>query len=326
MRSVLMVGPVSAPPTTFNVGVTSIGAGSGTFTGITGSKFAVPQTGKLVSLSIHWTSPGTNFLLGLYADNAGVPGVLLASTAMALSVNGWNTLPVVNGPTILPGNYWVVVQNQAGIGGNYDSTGFGAWNNGAVWTGALPSPFPVSSSGAFQYTMYATFNVAARSQLFLTSETPASTGSPSGALDAGIALYVTKACNCIGLRFYKASGDPDTSHTVNLWDVTGATSLASQTSVNEPASGWIDVFFTTSVALTANKAYYVTAFYPSGHYSYTNNYFSSAVTRGPITGYQDGTAPGSLASTGVYNFSATPAFPNNSYTANYWCDIIVDTT
>jgi Domain of unknown function (DUF4082) len=327
MRSVLMVGPPSAPPTTFNAGYSTIGPSSGTFTGITGSQLTTSQTGKLVSISQYWTvGGGTNFLLGLYADNAGAPGVLLASSAMSISKAGWNTLPISNGPTLVAGNYWVVVQNQVGDQGNFTAAGAGAWNNGASWTGALPSPFPTASSGAFLYSMYATFNVATRSQLFLTSETPAGNGPLSGSLDAGIALYVTKACNCIGLRFYKRSDDTDTSHTVNLWDVSGGTSLGSAASIHEPASGWIDVFFNTPVALTANKAYYVTFFMPGGFYSYTNGYFSSAVTRGPITGYADGTTPGGLPQTGVYNFSSTPAFPNSSYAANYWCDIIVDTT
>jgi Domain of unknown function (DUF4082) len=323
-----MVGPASAPPSTFTIGVTTPGAGSGTFTGITGSKFALTQTGKLTSLSIYWTvGGGANFFLGLYADNAGAPGVLLATTAMSTATPaGWKTLPIANGPTLLTGNYWIVVQNQIGETGNYDATGFGAWNNGVSWTGALPSPFPVASSGAFQYSMYATFNVAARSQLFLTTETPASTGPLSGSLDAGIALFVTKSCNCIGLRFYKRSDDTDTSHTVNLWDVSGGTSLGSATSVHEPASGWIDVFLSSPVPLTANKAYYVTAFYPGGYYSYTNGYFGAAVTRGPITGYADGTVPAPLTNTGVYNFNSVPSFPNSQYTANYWCDIIVDTT
>ena len=326
MRSVLMVGPSAAPPTTFNIGVTSPGANTGTFSGITGSQAALTQTGKLTSLSIYWTiGGGVNFFLGLYADNAGAPGVLLASTAMSTSQTGWNTLPISNGPTLLAGNYWIVVQNQTGVEGNYAAGGAGAWNNGVSWTGALPSPFPVSSSGAFLYSMYATFAVAARSSLFLSSEVPAGLGSPSGSLDAGIALYVTKACNCIGLRFYKRSDDTDTSHTVNLWDVAAGTSLGSASSVHEPASGFIDVFLASPVALTPNKAYYVTFFMPGGFYSYTNGYFSSAVSRGPITGYADGTTPGGLPNTGVYDFASVPTFPTNSFAANYWCDIIVDT-
>jgi hypothetical protein len=323
-----MVGPPSAPPTTFNAGVTSPGGSSGTFTGITGSQVALAQTGKLTSLSIFWSNPtGTNFLLGLYADNAGAPGVLLASTAVSTSQVGLNTSPVANGPTLVAGNYWIVVQNQTGIVGYYTAAGAGAWNNGATWTGALPSPFPVSSSGAFLYSMYATFAVAARSQLFLASEVPASSGSPAGAVTAGTALFVTKSCNCIGFRMYKRSGDPDTSHTANLWDVAAGTSLAQVASVNEPASGWIEVFLTTPVALTANKAYYVTAFFPSGYYNFTNAYFGSALVRGPITGYADGTVPGGpTANTGVYNFASVPTFPNSGFAANYWGDIIVDTT
>ena len=153
-----MVGPSAAPPV-FNAGSTSPGGSSGTYTGITAVQIAVPQSGRLSSLSIYWTTGGgVNFFLGLYSDSSGKPSTLLASSAMSTSQALWNKLPIVSGPTLGAGNYWVAVQNQSGVAGNYNAGGAGAWNNGATWTGALPATFPFASSGAFQYSMYATFN------------------------------------------------------------------------------------------------------------------------------------------------------------------------
>jgi len=164
-----------------------------------------------------------------------------------------------------------------------------------------------------------------RYSLFLPSEVPAGNGPLAGSLNAGIAFFVSVACNLLAMRFYKRSDDTDTSHTVNLWDVSGRTSLASQASSGEPASGWVEVPLTTPVPLTANKAYYVTFFMPGGFYSYTDGYFTSAVTRGPITGYADGTVPGGIVNnTGIYHFGSVPTFPDSGYAANYWADVVVD--
>jgi hypothetical protein len=153
-----MVGP-SAAPAIFNAGSTSPGGSSGTYTGITAVQVAVPQSGRLSSLSVYWnTATGINFLLGLYNDSSGKPNALLASSAVSTSKLDWNKLPITSGPTVGAGNYWVAVQNQSGISGNYVAAGAGAWNNGVTWTGALPATWPFVSSGAFQYSMYATFN------------------------------------------------------------------------------------------------------------------------------------------------------------------------
>ena len=164
-----------------------------------------------------------------------------------------------------------------------------------------------------------------RYSLFLPSETPAHTGTPAGSLNAGIAFFLTKSCNLLAMRFYKAVGDPDTSHNVDLWDVASHANLASAASSGEPASGWVEVPLSTSVPLAPNKAYYVTFFMPSGFYSYTDGYFSTAVSRGPITGYQEGTVPGGIVNnTGIYHFGSVPTYPDSGYPANYWCDIVVD--
>lgn len=164
-----------------------------------------------------------------------------------------------------------------------------------------------------------------RSQLFDPGDTPVNVSGATAAILTGTAFFVTASCNLIAIRFYKDSTDPNTTHTVNLWDTGSHAKLAEQTSSSEPVSGWVEVAV-TPVSLTTNKAYYVTTLFPSGYYSYTIGYFGSAsMVRGPITGYQDGTVPGgATANNGIYTFNSSPAYPDSGYNANYWSDPVVD--
>jgi hypothetical protein len=51
-----------------------------------------------------------------------------------------------------------------------------------------------------------------------------------------------------------------------------------------------------------------------GHYAFTPNGLSSAVTTGPLT---------ALAAGGVYAYSSGTAFPSNTFNAtNYWVDVV----
>jgi hypothetical protein len=158
-NSVLVVCTPYAPPVNFDVGVTSPGSGEGTYTGITAGRITLPQSGKLQSISLFWDGAGITFLLGLYSDASGQPGDLLASSTTATAAGGLNTLPISDGPTLAPGDYWLAVQNETGIAGYYDlpEGSAGAWNNGAEWTGVLPDTWPAASSGVILFSMYATF-------------------------------------------------------------------------------------------------------------------------------------------------------------------------
>ena len=54
--------------------------------------------------------------------------------------------------------YWLTVQTQNQIGGYYDSVGLGAFYGSQPWTGALPTVWGSSSTGAFTFSIYATLN------------------------------------------------------------------------------------------------------------------------------------------------------------------------
>ena len=61
---------------------------------------------------------------------------------------------------------------------------------------------------------------------------------------------------------------------------------------------------------------------PAGHYSVSENYFTSATTRGPLTALQNTAA----APNGVYRYGAS-GFPTTGYnSSNYWVDVVLTTS
>lgn len=146
----------------FNVGQTTAGASSGAFSGITANKITMPQAGVLQSVTIFWTgNAGVNFFLGVYADNAGVPGALLARSALSSTSGTTQTLAMTTNPTLANAtSYWVAVQNQSNVNGAFDSGGGPGYFMGTpTWTGtSMQDPAPSGTTGAFTFSLFATFN------------------------------------------------------------------------------------------------------------------------------------------------------------------------
>src|SRR4029079_12213681 len=95
------------------------------------------------------------------------------------------------------------------------------------------------------------------------------------------------------------------------------------TFTGESASGWQQMSFTTPVAVAINTTYVASYFSSSGFYAYTNPFFTTATTNGPLTALANGTDGGN----GVYIYSAASAFPTNTYqTTNYWVDVVYTTS
>jgi hypothetical protein len=149
-------------------------------------------------------------------------------------------------------------------------------------------------------------------------------GTPTGAVDSsdtsavnlGVQFRASSSGYVAGVRFYKYS-DNTGSHIGSLWSSTG-TLLASGTFSGESASGWQELDFSTPVAITANTTYVVSYHTDVGHYAFTSNGLSSAVTNGPLT---------ALASGGVYAYGSANGFPSNTFNAtNYWIDVVYTQT
>ena len=145
--------------------------------------------------------------------------------------------------------------------------------------------------------------------------------SDSSSVELGVKFKVDVAGFITGIRFYKGSGNTGT-HIGNLWSTSG-TKLAAATFTNETASGWQQVSFSTPVAVTAGTVYIASYFAPNGFYAGDNAFFANTgVDNPPVHLLQNGVSGGN----GVYVYSASSAFPTQTYlSSNYWVDILFAT-
>ena len=157
---------------------------------------------------------------------------------------------------------------------------------------------------------------ATTAQLFAYTDTPAilSDPDPSG-VSLGVKFLATEAGVITGLKYYKGAGDTGT-HVGSLWASDG-TLLASATFTNETASGWQYVTFANPVAINAGTTY-VASYHSNGHYAATGNYFGATYTNGSLA------TPGPAA--GVYTYGAGNLFPTSTSSANYWVDVLFESS
>jgi hypothetical protein len=187
---------------------------------------------------------------------------------------------------------------------NGDSYTFTVSATNGVGTGQASSP-----SGS----------VVPEDTVFDFSGVPATVDSgDSSAVNLGVQFTASQSGSVTGVRFYKAAANTG-AHVGSLWTSSGSL-LAQGTFTGESASGWQTLVFSSPVAITAGTTYVASYFAPSGHYSFTPQGFSSAVTNGPLTAPASGsTTPGN----GVFSYGSGPAFPNTTYNANnYWVDVL----
>jgi hypothetical protein len=158
--------------------------------------------------------------------------------------------------------------------------------------------------------------------IFQPSNTPANVnGNDNQAIEVGTKFRSPINGYITGILFYKATNDNGT-HIGHLWSSTG-TSLASITFSGESASGWQQASLSSPVAINANTTYIVSYHSSANYYSFTDNYFTTAVTNG----YLSALADGEDGANGLYRYTATPAFPNQTFQkSNYWVDVVFETT
>jgi len=170
---------------------------------------------------------------------------------------------------------------------------------------------PPTSSAAATFTSTA---IVCPCSLFEAGDVPGTQDAGDGAaVELGVRFTPTMNGSISGVRFYKAAANTGT-HTGSLWSASGSR-LATGTFIGESGSGWQSLTFSAPVAVNAGTTYVVSYLAPNGHYSADGNYFSSAITNGPLT------APGS--GNGVFLYGG--GFPSNTYNAtNYWVDPVMN--
>jgi len=144
----------------------------------------------------------------------------------------------------------------------------------------------------------------------------------SAAVEVGTKFRSDVAGNVTGARFYKSAANTGT-HVAHLWTSTG-TLLATATFTGETASGWQQVAFPSPVAINANTTYVISYLAPNGHYSAPDDYFLSAgVDNAPLHALRDGVD----GANGVYSYTTTGAFPNQTYRSeSYFVDVVFNSS
>lgn len=158
--------------------------------------------------------------------------------------------------------------------------------------------------------------------VFRTTDVPDETLNQDGnqAIQLGMKFRSSVDGFVTGARFYKHPGNIGT-HIGQLYSNAGDL-LAQATFINETASGWQQVAFSSPVAVSSNTTYIISYHSGSAFYSAANPYFNVAKINGPLKGLandEDG-------KNGVYKYSPTPAFPTDNYqSSNYFVDVVFET-
>ena len=140
-------------------------------------------------------------------------------------------------------------------------------------------------------------------------------------IEPGVRFQSSTGGYITGIRFYKgvaAAGQ----YTGQLYSNSG-TLLATVAFPSSTSIGWQEALFTTPVAIDPNVTYVASYFSQSGDYVATGGAFTSGgVSNPPLLALQDGVD----GANGVYH-SGSAGFPTTTYnSANYWADVIFDTT
>ncbi len=244
-------------------------------------------------------TPATSFnLSGTITGGAGATVTLVGSNLAPVTADSsgnytftqvfsgsYSVVPTSAGLVFSPGNQNVTVSSSSLTGINFTIPQICPCDT--IWT-PVTLPTTVDSNDALPYELGVKFRAAADGYI-------------------------------VGVRFYKAATNTG-AHIGNLWsEANPASPLASAQFTDETSSGWQQVLFNSPIPVSGNTTYIGSYFAPSGHYSLSTQYFTTAVNSPPL----EALASGTNGSNGVYLNSSTSAYPNNSYeNDNYWVDVI----
>ena len=299
-------GPLTAPGTTN--GVYRYGTGGGFPTGTWNASnywvdltftAAPPDTTAPVVSAVSAAPGETSATVTWTTDEASTSVVAYGTSASSLtgsaSASGTTTSHTMTLTGLTAGTtYYYRVTSADGSGNSTTSPA----------SGSAPASFTTTTPGACPCSVFA------------GSAVPTTVDAGDGAaVELGMRFIPSVNGSVTGVRFYKAAANTGT-HTGSLWSASG-TRLATGTFTGESASGWQSLTFASPVAVTAGTTYVVSYYAPNGHYSADGGYFTTDITRGPLS------APGTT--NGVYRYGTGDWFPTSSWNAaNYWVDITFD--
>ncbi|GAB3970766.1 hypothetical protein GCM10029978_044720 [Actinoallomurus acanthiterrae] len=344
VRAVDDIGNIQTNPTTVNVTVggtcctlwssttvPDVDASSDTQSVEVGVKFTATTSGQITGIRFYKGAANTGTHVGHLWSSTGT--LLAEATFTNETASGWQQVNFSTPVTIsvnttyvasyhTPGHYAVSRPYFTNPYNNYPLTAPASADSGGngVYAYGATSAFPTGTYQSTNYWVDVVF--APRFSLWDDTAVPAVQSNPdTQPITLGVKFTASANGFISGIRFYKGSSNTGT-HVGSLWSSSG-TLLASATFTNETASGWQQVNFSSPVGVTANTTYVASYFTPSGFYSVTRPYFTTAYTNAPLT------APASADSggNGVYAYGATNTFPTGTYqSTNYWVDVVFTPT
>ena len=288
-----------------------------------------------------------NLLADMGAQPATLQSGLVAATASTDTTPPTSTInSPTGGASVVSGNPVVVTGTASDVGGvvagvEVSTDGGATWHpaSGTTnwtfnWTpdraGAVTIRSRAVDDSANQETPSAGINVTVTgsgcgcaTSFWSDSTVPQTTSAnDNNSVELGLKFSSSQSGYVTGVRFYKGSGNGGT-HVGSLWTTSG-TQLGQVTFANETASGWQQASFASPIAVTANTTYVVSYHAPAGHYAADSNYFASnGFDNAPLHAPSNASSNGN----GVYLYSASVAFPNNTYGAtNYFVDVVFSTS
>ncbi len=159
--------------------------------------------------------------------------------------------------------------------------------------------------------------------LFENTDAPTSVdlADEPGGIEVGMKFKSLMDGYIKSIRFYKSPGATG-QHTGSVWDLSGNL-LSSIVFTNLTASGWQEMSLTTPLAVTANTVYVVSVHSANGVYAKSPFFFSGPHINSPLIALSNGDLNGP---NGVFKYTNSPAFPNQSFNAdNYFVDVVFDT-
>ncbi len=157
--------------------------------------------------------------------------------------------------------------------------------------------------------------------IFAASATPSNPAVTDGQpIEVGVKFQPDVNGYVTAIRFYKGTLNTGT-HVAHLWSAAGAL-LAETTFTGETASGWQEIALVSPVAIAAGTTYIASYHADSGYFAYDAGFFGAAgVDAPPLHALQSG----AQGPNGVFVYGAS-AFPSGGAAANYWVDVVFDTS
>ncbi len=167
---VLLVARGHAQPSANTFGYSVQGATIGTTmsNSVSATRYQMgSQDGTVASMSVFIASPvsappNNQFQLAIYADNSGVPGALIASSAsQAIVPDAWNTVPI-SAPVTANAYYWLAY-NTNGLAANANNLRYDAGVAPSMWInsqpfGTWPATYgPIGGTASYRQSIYGTF-------------------------------------------------------------------------------------------------------------------------------------------------------------------------